>query len=189
MHSLITKKAIDLLHGTTGVENAFLLDEQDIKEIRQLEEKDEQMNFRYFGKKDNIGVKKVLLAEVVISFITNKEYDWPTDNLEITYQGEVIGKDVSDVSEINRYKNSKDHCVYGNIVIDYKKMKRFRNIGEPPLMTIYAKPWIEIEKMDFISEALIASPSRLTDSYIKSKVTFKSELHSGTFLAGLDLKK
>ncbi|WP_094227666.1 hypothetical protein [Methanolobus psychrotolerans] len=189
MRSLIAKKAIDMLRVTKGVENAFLLNEQDIGQIRKLEEEDEQMNSRYFGRKNNIGVKRVLQAEILIAFITNREYDWPKDNLKITYQGEVIGKDVSDILEINRYKNSKDYCVCGNIVINHKKMKGFRDIDEPPMMIIYAKPWIEIENMAFISEALIASPSRLTDNYIKSKVTFKSKLHIGTFLAGMNLIK
>ena len=189
MYSLIAKKAIKLLHITKGVENTFLLNEYDMKQIMKLEEKDEQMNSLGFGKKHNIGVKQALRADILIAFLTNKDYDWPKDNLRIIHQGEIIGRDVSDLAEINRYKNSDEHCVFGNIVINHQKMKKFRNTSEAPVMEISAKSWKELENMNFISEALIASPSRLTDNYIKSKIASENKIHVGSFLLGLNLKK
>ncbi len=189
MYSLIAKKAIKLLHITKGVENTFLLNEYDMKQIMKLEEKDEQMNSGGFGKKHNIGVKQALRADILIAFLTNKDYDWPKDNLRIIHQGEIIGRDVSDLAEINRYNNSDEHYVLGNIVINHRKMKKFRNTSEAPVMEISAKPWKELESMNFVSEALIASPSMLTDGYIKSKIAFENKIHVGSFLLGLNLEK
>ncbi|MDY0387878.1 MAG: hypothetical protein RBT65_12290 [Methanolobus sp.] len=188
MYPLIAKKAIELLHITKGVENTFLLNEYDIKQIMKLEKKDEKMN-SLVGKKHNIGVKQALRADILIAFLTNKDYDWPKDNLRIIHQGEIIGRDVSDLAEINRYKNSDEHCVLGNIVINHRKMKKFKNSSEAPVMEISAKPWKELENMNLVSEALIASPSRLTDGYIKSKIAFENKSHVGSFLVGLNLKK
>lgn len=189
MYPLLAKKAIDLLHITKGIENAFPLKEDDVKQIMKLEEKDEQINSLYFGKKHNIGVKQALRADILMAFLTNKDYDWPKDNLKIIHQGEIIGKDISDATEINRYKNSDEHCVVGNIVINFQKMRELKCTDAPPVMEISGKPWKELENMDFVSEALIASPSRLTDDYIKSKIPFENKLHVGSFLVGLNLER
>ena len=188
MNTLIAKKAIEMLHDTKGIEKAILLDTEDIKTIMKLEKKDEQMNSLCLGKKHNIGVKKALGANILLAFVTNRDYDWPTDNLKIMYQGEIIGKDISDAEEIEKYINSSDHCVFGNIVVNFRKMKDLRNTTEPPLMIISEKTWDEAQNMDFVSEALIASPSRLTDGYIKSKIPCGRE-YIGTFLVGLNLEK
>ncbi len=189
MYSLVAKKAIELIHITKGVESTFLLSEYDIKQILKLEEKDKQMNSLYFGKKHNIGVNQALRADILIAFLTNKDYDWPKDNLRIIHQGEIIGKDISDLTDINRYKNSHEHCVFGNIVINYQKMRELKNTNEPPIMEICGKPWKKLENMDYVTEALIASPSRLTDNYIKSKIPFENKSHVGSFLVGLNLEK
>ena len=189
MNALIAKKAIEMLHNTKGIEKAILLDAEDIKTIMKLEKKDEQMNSLNLGRKHNIGVKKALGANILIAFVTNRDYDWPTDNLKILYQGEVIGKDISDAEEIEKYTNSNQYCVFGNIVVNFRKMRNIRNTTEPPMMVISAKTWDKAEDMNFVSEALIASPSRLTDGYIKSKIPCERELYVGTFLVGLNLEK
>ncbi|WP_319508738.1 hypothetical protein [uncultured Methanolobus sp.] len=187
MHLAIAEKAINMLCDTKGIDKAFLLDKNDIEKIIEFEEKDEQMNSLYFGQKHNIGVKQALMADVLIAFVTNKEYEWPKDNLKIIHQGEIIGRDISNSTEIKRYMNSNDHCVFGNIVINFRKMKELKHTNEKPLMIINSNHWTEIEKIDLVSEALIASPSRLTDNYIKSKHSSRDDLHIGTFLVGLKL--
>ncbi|WP_319509002.1 hypothetical protein [uncultured Methanolobus sp.] len=187
MHLAIVEKAINMLHNTKGIDKAFLLDKNDIEKIIEFEKKDEQMDSLYFGKKHNIGVKKALVADILIAFVTNKEYEWPKDNLKIIHRGEIIGRDISNTTEIKRYMNSNDHCVFGNIVINFRKMKELKHTNEPPLMIINANPWTEIEKIDLVSEALIASPSRMTDKYIKSKLSSTDDLHIGTFIVGLKL--
>lgn len=189
MNTLISKKAIEMLHDTKGIEKAIVLENDDIEIIKKLEEKDEQMNSLYLGRKHNIGVKKVLRADILLAFVTNINYKWPTDNLKIIYQGEIIGRDISDANEIKEYINSNDHCVFGNIVVNFRKMRCQENTTEVPLLIISAKPWDEAEGMNFISEALIASPSRLTDEYIKSKIPHGRDLHVGTFLVGLNIEK
>ncbi|WMW24013.1 hypothetical protein RE474_07840 [Methanolobus sediminis] len=188
MNTLIAKKAIEMLHDIKGIEKAIVLDNEDVEIITKLEEKDEQMNSLYIGRKHNIGVKKALGADILLAFVTNIEYEWPTDNLKIMYQGEIIGRDISDANEIKKYIDSNDHCVFGNIVVNFRKMKDLRNTTEPPLMIISAKTWNEAENMNFVSEALIASPSRLTDGYIKSKIPCGRDLHIGTFLVGLNIE-
>ncbi|WP_406661593.1 hypothetical protein V7O66_03510 [Methanolobus sp. ZRKC3] len=141
-----------------------------------------------FGKKHNVGVKQALESDVLISFLTNREYDWPKNNLKIVHQGEVVGEDVSDPGEINRLKQSEENILCGNIVIYKEKFKKVQYSCEPPLMVISAKPCLEIEEISFVSEAMIASPSRLTDEYVKSKINFKNTACIGSFLVGLNLE-
>lgn len=189
MNSLIAKKAIEMLHATKGVEKAFILDYEDIKAIMKLETKDEQMNSLHLGRKHNIGVKKALEANILLAFVTNMEYEWPTDNLKVMYRGEVIGRDISDADEIKKYINSNEYCVFGNIVVNFSKIKNMRHTSEALQMIINAKTWNEAENINYVSEALIASPSRLTDGYIKSKILCEKEAHVGSFLVGLNLEK
>mgnify|MGYP000076640341 CR=1 FL=1 len=182
----IAEKAIEKLHNTKGVEKIFLLDEYDRKKIIQLEERDEQMAPMTFGKKHNAGMKQALRSDFLISFLTNREYDWPKNNLKLIHRGEIIGEDISDPDEINRLKQSEHH-LFGNIVIYNHKFEKYKEFSEPPVMHISAKPCPEIEEIAPVSEAIIASPSRLTDKYIKSKINSKNEIHVGSFLVGVNL--
>jgi len=184
----ITEKAIDMLHITEGIEKAFLLNKHDRKKIAQLEEKDESINSRYFGKKDNVGVKHVLRSDILICFITNMQYNWPKNNLKIVCQGETIGEDVSDIAELEKLKQSNEHCVFGNIVINCHKFKKIKDSINPPMMIISAKSCPKIEEIPFVSEAMVASPSKLTDTYIKSKIELNNAVHVGSFLVGLNIE-
>lgn len=147
------------------------------------------MNSKYFGKKHNIGVKQAIISDILIAFVTNEEYEWPVDNLRIIYQGEIIGRDVSAPAEIEKYRNSNDHCVVGNIVVNFSKMRDLRNTTEPPLMVINGSRCKKIESLSFVSDAFIASPSRLSDSYIKSKITCEGKPYIGSFLVGLKIEE
>lgn len=184
----IAEKAIDMLLVTKGVEKAFLLDEYDTMKIRQLEEQDEVTSSLYFGKKRNLGVKQALRADILLAFVTNKEYEWPRNNLKVMYGEEVIGMAINNPAEIDIYQNSNEYYVLGNIAVDCRKIRELSMKSEPPVMVISGTPWNEIECMDFVYEAVIASPSRMTDEYLKSKLPSTNELHIGTFLLGLDLE-
>jgi hypothetical protein len=182
----VVEKAISILYNRKGIEKAFLITEYDRKEIIGLEEKDEQNSSCCFGKKNNVGMKQALGSDVLISFITNTDYEWPENNLKIVHRGEVIGEDVTDAAEIERLKKSGKYRVFGNIVVDRKKFKNVKYSFRAPAIVIDAKPCPEVEELAFVSEAMIASPSKLTDEYIKSKLGIKSKDHIGSFLVGLN---
>ncbi|WP_406656344.1 hypothetical protein V7O62_10845 [Methanolobus sp. ZRKC2] len=182
----VVEKAISTLHDIKGIEKVLLTTEFDRKKITQLEDEDEKKSSLCFGKKNNVGIKKVLESDILISFVTNMEYEWPENNLKIVHRGEVIGEDISDASEIERLKKTKEYRVFGNIIVNRKKFKSIKGSINPPMVLIDAKPCPEIEKLEFVSEAMVASPSKLTDQYIKSKMGFKSKDHVGSFLVGFN---
>jgi hypothetical protein len=182
----VVEKAISALYNKKGIEKALLITEYDRKEIIGLEEKDEQNSSCCFGIKNNVGMKQALGSDFLISFITNRDYEWPENNLKIVHRGEVIGEDITDAAEIERLKKSGKYRVFGNIVIDRKKFKDIKYSFRAPEIVIDAKPCPEVEKLAFVSEAMIASPSKLTDEYIKSKLGIKSKDHIGSFLVGFN---
>lgn len=179
---------LEKLHLTKGIEKAFLLNELDRDMIVQFEKNDEQMLPSGFGKKKNIGIDQVLISNILICFLTNKKYDWPKNNLKIVHQGKIIGEDISDIATINSLKESKEHYICGNIVIYKNNFNQFQNSNVAPVMLIESKPYPEMKEISFVSEALIASPSRLTHKYLKSKIRFENENCVGSFLLGVNLE-
>ncbi len=188
-HILIVKEALYRLYLTKGIDKAFVLDGYDRRQIQQLEEKDECMSPSCFGKKHNVGIKQVLGSDVLISFITNSEYDWPESNIKIYLHDEVIGEQITDVLELEQLRLSGDHLIIGNMVIDHDKYKMCKNTIDLPRMVIDAYECPQIEDISYVSEAMMASPSRLTDTYIKSRTYHDFESMAGTFLLGLNLSE
>jgi len=87
-----------------------------------------------------------------------------------------------------RLEKCKDCCVMGNIVFYNDRFKRLKSPDLELEMVIHAKPFPEIEKIPCVSEAIVALPSRLSDSYIKSRMGIEPQKYMGTFLLGLDLR-
>ncbi|APH39312.1 hypothetical protein [Methanohalophilus halophilus] len=98
-----------------------------------------------------------------------------------------MGEDISDPLELARLEECKDCCVMGNIVFYNDSFKRLKSPDLELEMLIQAKPFPEVEKNPCVSEAIVALPSRLSDSYIKSRMGIESNNSMGTFLLGLDL--
>lgn len=99
-----------------------------------------------------------------------------------------MGEDISDPLELARLEKCKDCCVMGNIVFYNDRFKRLKSPDLGLEMLIQAKPFPEVENIPCVSEAMVALPSRLSDSYIKSRMGIESNSSMGTFLLGLDLK-
>ncbi|ADE36745.1 hypothetical protein [Methanohalophilus mahii] len=99
-----------------------------------------------------------------------------------------MGEDISDPLELARLEKCKDCCVMGNIVFYNDIFKRLKSPDLELEMLIQAKPFPEVENVLSVSEAMVALPSRLSDSYIKFRMGIGSNNSMGTFLLGLDLK-
>ncbi|RNI14413.1 hypothetical protein EFE42_03255 [Methanohalophilus sp. RSK] len=99
-----------------------------------------------------------------------------------------MGEDIRDPLELARLEKRKDCCVMGNIVFYNDRFKRLKSPDLELEMLIQAKPFPEVENISCVSEAMVALPSRLSDSYIKSRMGIEPNNSMGTFLLGLDLK-
>jgi len=187
-HWHIVEKIMDELRSVKGIEKAMHLDEMDLQKTMELEENDRINDPRFFGEKNNVGVKKAFRSDIIMSFVTNKEFEWPRDIIQIVYLGQIVGRDISDSVELEEYKKRRDCCVMGNIVVHYDKFLNINSASETPTMVINAKPFPVIENIPQVCDAIITSPSRSTDGYIKSKMDVENKSHVGTFLVGIQLE-
>ena len=60
-----------------GVEETYILNEEDKEKILELEKKAEGAVLMGMGIGDNQGIKEVLKRQLIIAFTTNMDYVWP----------------------------------------------------------------------------------------------------------------
>jgi hypothetical protein len=139
------------------------------------------------GIKKNIGIREAFGSDVVISFLANREFDWPENYLTLVRGERIIGEDVGDPEKLREYEKRSDCIVIGNIVVYYDDFVKTKRDTSPLLMVIASKPFPGIEIIPKVREARLASPSRFTDEYLKSKMDADSKEVKGTFIIGFNI--
>lgn len=182
-------KVIVELDSTKGIEQILFLNAVDRMNIIKLEKKDEKVKSVLFGKKKNLGVKQVLDCDVMIAFMTNKEFEWPANNIKLMHGDQIIGGDVTDPVKLQEYQEHSGYCVLGNIVIALDKFVKIRSCADSVCMVVNPKPFPYIEHIPGISDALMASPSMFADEYIRSRAQIRDKKYCvGSFLLGFNIK-
>ncbi|WP_440951923.1 hypothetical protein [Methanococcoides sp. FTZ1] len=177
------------LNSTKGIEQMLVLNDADRMKIIELEREDEKVRSVLFGKKNNLGVKQVLNCDVMMAFLTNKEFGWPENNIRLMDGNLIIGGDVTDPVKLQEYQEHSGYCVFGNIVVELDKLVKRDSSADPICMVINPKPFPYIDHIPGVSDALMASPSRFTDEYIRMRSRSKSRAGCiGTFLLGFNIR-
>lgn len=177
------------LNSTKGIEQIVLLNAVDRMKIIELEKEDEKVRSVLFGKKNNLGVKQVLDCDVMMAFLTNREFEWPANNIKLMHGDKVIGGDVTDSVKLQEYQEHSGYCVFGNIVVELDKLVKKGSSSDSICMVVNPKPFPYIDHIPWISDALMASPSRFTDEYIRSRSQLNGKKHCvGSFLLGFNIK-
>ncbi|UGV41501.1 hypothetical protein J7W08_04215 [Methanococcoides orientis] len=177
------------LNSTRGIDQIVLLNNVDRRKIIELEGEDEKVKSVLFGKKNNLGVKQVLDCDVMMAFMTNKEFGWPANNIKLMHGDKIIGGDVTDPVKLQEYQEHSGYCVFGNIVVELDKLVKKGDSADSICMVVNPKPFPHIGHIPGISDALMASPSRFTDEYIRSRLHPNSkEQCIGSFLLGFNIK-
>jgi hypothetical protein len=172
-----------------GVEDTYILNERDKEKIIELEKKAEGAVLMGLGIGDNQGVKEVFKRQTIIAFTTNMNYIWPEGpNVILMQHGEKIGEDVYDSQKLEECKKCKDMMVMGNFVIYSKAVPKPKDAKKEPI-TVVLPPHKckEVECVEGIINAVLASPSTPSDEYIRSVMSLKPGTGLGTFLIGFDL--
>ncbi|WP_135611818.1 hypothetical protein [Methanococcoides sp. AM1] len=177
------------LNSTRGIEQIVLLNNTDRMKVIELEGEDEKVKSILFGKKNNLGVKQVLDCDVMVAFLTNKEFGWPANNIKLMHGDKIIGGDVTDPVKLQEYQEHSGYCVFGNIVVELDKLVKKGSSADSICMVVNPKPFPHISHIPGISDALMASPSRFTDEYIRSRLQPNSKKDCiGSFLLGFNIK-
>ncbi len=171
-----------------GVGKTLLIDDNDRDIIRELEKKADEMTLMGLGRGDNKGVKKVLEKDVIFAFMTDMEYRWPEGpNVILMHDGCVVGEDLDDEEKLEEMRTCKDKLVIGNIVIyDTDVLKKMDKKTNPLVVVLPPKPCNEVECVDNVCNAVLASPSPPSDEFLKGKMGLDNLHGTGTFLLGFD---
>jgi hypothetical protein len=172
-----------------GVEDTYILNEEDKEKILELEKKAEGAVLMGLGVGDNQGVKEVLKRQVIVAFTTNMDYVWPEGpNVILMQYGEKIGEDIYDPEKLEECKRCNDMLVMGNFVIYKNAVPKPKDSKKEPITVVLpSKRCEEVECAEGVINAVLASPSTPTDEYIRSVMGLKPEKERGTFILGFDV--
>lgn len=172
-----------------GVEDTYILNEEDKEKILELEKKAEGAVLMGMGVGDNRGIKEVLKRQLIIAFTTNMDYVWPEGpNVILMQYGEKIGEDVYDPEKLEECKKCKDMLVMGNFVIYRSAVPKQMDAKKEPITVVLPPQKCEdLECVGEISDVVLASPSTPSDEYIRSVMGLKPAVGMGTFIIGFDL--
>lgn len=121
-----------------GVEDTYILSEEDKEKIFELEKKAEGAVLMGMGVGDNRGIKEVLKRQLIIAFTTNMDYVWPEGpNVILMQYGEKVGEDIYDPEKLEECKMCKDMMVMGNFVIYRSAVPKPKDAKKRSLLPLF----------------------------------------------------
>ena len=185
----VIKDVICRIKAIKGVEETYILSEEDKKKIFELEKKAEGAVLMGLGIGDNRGIKEVFKRQVIIAFTTNMNYVWPEgSNVVLMQYGEKVGEDVYDPEKLEECKKCKDMLVMGNLVIYRNAVPKPKDVKKEPITVVLPpKKCQDVECLEGVTNAVLTSPSTPSDEYIRSVMGLKPAAGLGTFIIGFDL--
>ena len=172
-----------------GVEDTYVLNEEDKEKVLELEKKAEGAVLMGMGVGDNRGIKEVLNRQVIVAFTTNMDYVWPEGpNVVLMQYGEKVGEDIYDQEKLEECKKCRDMVVMGNFVIYRSAVPKPKDAQKEPITVVLPpQKCKDLECVSGLDNVVLASPSTPTDEYLRSVMGLKPAVGQGTFIIGFDL--
>jgi hypothetical protein len=185
----VIQNAICRIKAMKGVEDTYILSEEDKEKILELEKKAEGAVLMGLGVGDNQGIKEVFKRQVIIAFTTNMNYVWPEGpNVMLMQYGEKVGEDVYDPEKLEECKKCNDMLVMGNFVIYKNSVPKPKDAKKEPITVVLPpQKCQDVECVEGVTNAVLASPSTPSDEYIRATMDLKPAVGLGTFIIGFDL--
>ncbi len=185
----VIQDVICRIKAIKGVEDTYILSEEDKEKIFELEKKAEGAVLMGLGVGDNQGIKEVFKRQVIIAFTTNMSYVWPEGpNVVLMQYGEKVGEDIYDQEKLETCKKCNDMVVMGNFVIYRSAVPKPRDAKKEPITVVLPpQKCQDVECVEGVTNVVLASPSTPSDEYIRSVMGLKPAVGLGTFIIGLDL--
>ncbi len=185
----VIQDVICRIKAIKGVDETYILNEEDKEKVLELEKKAEGAVLMGLGVGDNQGIKEVFKRQVIIAFTTNMNYVWPEGpNVVLMQFGEKIGEDVYDPEKLEECKKCKDMVVMGNFVIYRSAVPKPKDAKKEPITVVLPpQKCQELECINGVDNIILGSPSTPSDEYLRSVMGLKPEIGRGTFIIGLDL--
>ncbi len=185
----VIQDVICRIKSMKGVEDTYILSEEDKEKILELEKKAEGAVLMGLGVGDNQGIKEVFKRQVIIAFTTNMNYIWPEGpNVILMQYGEKVGEDIYDPEKLEECKKCNDMLVMGNFVIYKSSVPKPKDAKKEPITVVLPpQKCQDVECVEGVTNAVLASPSTPSDEYIRSVMDLKPAVGLGTFIIGFDL--
>lgn len=185
----VIQDVICRIKAIKGVEDTYILSEEDKEKIFELEKKAEGAVLMGLGVGDNQGIKEVFKRQVIIAFTTNMNYVWPEGpNVLLTQYGEKVGEDIYDPEKLEECEKCKDTLVMGNFVIYKSAVPKPKDAKKEPITVVLPpQKCKDVECVEGVANVVLASPSTPSDEYIRSVMDLKPAVGLGTFIIGFDL--
>ncbi|MFZ2498972.1 MAG: hypothetical protein ACP5N0_12225 [Methanosarcina sp.] len=185
----VIQDVICRIKAIKGVDETYILNEEDKEKVLELEKKAEGAVLMGLGVGDNQGIKEVFKRQVIIAFTTNMNYVWPEGpNVVLMQFGEKVGEDVYDPEKLEECKKCKDMVVMGNFVIYRSAVPKPKDAKKEPITVVLPpQKCQELECINGVDNIILGSPSTPSDEYLRSVMGLKPEIGRGTFIIGLDL--
>lgn len=185
----VIQDVICRIKAIKGVDETYILNEEDKEKVIELEKKAEGAVLMGLGVGDNQGIKEVFKRQVIIAFTTNMNYVWPEGpNVVLMQFGEKVGEDVYDPEKLEECKKCKDMVVMGNFVIYRSAVPKPKDAKKEPITVVLPpQKCQELECINGVDNIILGSPSTPSDEYLRSVMGLKPEIGRGTFIIGLDL--
>lgn len=182
-----------ILKSIEGFVASTKLNQKDIKEILELEEKAEKLTVFGMVPAKNQGVRNVLKKELVYVvayypiFFSNYKDISHSSSVIMTSGKKIIGEEIIDIQKLNEYKKRNDVVIIGSSFVLYTD--KIRKSKSEAIIVLPERPFHPFNNLSNATNIISGSPSPPVDNYLKLKMNVDgTDPNIGTVLVGLELK-
>lgn len=191
----IVADLMERLVSVKGMTDVILLPTNLKREI-MASEICEESNTQGFFLKYNAGLREALKRDNLFAVLTDENYTYPPEPVELIYLGDTVGIEIRDKSLLETYRNDKNAMLLGDSFVIFKDKLPPNSIrkamsGE---IKVFIPPMsVGIEAVEGVHGLVLAMPSTATDvllkSWLKEKGIDVSNKSLGVILIGFNVHK
>ncbi|MBC7127618.1 MAG: hypothetical protein ABC585_00985 [Candidatus Methanosuratincola petrocarbonis] len=191
----IVGSLMERLINVKGIVDAVLLPTELKNEILSSELCEEN-NTGGFFLKYNAGVREALKRDYLLAALTDENYTYPPEPVELIYLGDTVGVEIRDKSLLETYKKDENAMLLGDSFVIFKDKLPPNSVrkamsGE---IKVFIPPMsVGVEAPEGIHGLVLGMPSTYTDVLLKDWLRGKgidvSNKNLGVVLIGFNIDK
>ncbi|MBC7120649.1 MAG: hypothetical protein H5T33_03600 [Candidatus Methanosuratus sp.] len=156
----------------------------------------EESNTGGFFLKYNAGIREALKRDYVLAALTDENYTYPSEPVELIYLGDTVGVEIRDKSLLEEYRKDQNAMLLGDSFVIFKDRLPSNSVrkalaGE---IKVFIPPMsVGVEAPDGIHGLVLGMPSTSTDlllkNWLKERGIDVSKKDLGVVLIGFNINK
>jgi len=186
--SYVLDKVESILRNVEGTVGVYPLSRAELRRILELEEKHEENASGSSTRYLNLGVREVSRRQVALAVVKTSNFPRPVSpTIVLVSDGVIVGEEIVDSAKNEELeKNPKAILIDRQFVMYQDRVKS--HPASDSVFQFPPTPFPLLEKMEEIRDVVSASPSALSDLYIKERWGWQvADPQLGTILVGFDL--